>query len=399
MNILIVEDDPWLSELLRQIISHLAPTAQLHCFEQAVAAQNQLKRGPVDLLISDLRLPDGSGLEVIAAARRTSPQSARILITAHIDRQTVLEARQAGITDFIAKPFKIDDLSARLARVLSRDGNPDSSAPASLVGDLPGFLRERLEQPLQLAWSSPQVQQQAAAMQPGKDALNFIQQQPLLALVLISRANRQELDRGDAPCTSIREAYQDLGADSCCQLAQQLSRSRIALTAPELQQAAADLSQKQATLRAALQKLATPQALAPGPLNAAITFCYLGEMAVLCALQQFLNYGQTVPAEQVAQSLDEFAASFGNRIKAQLKLPFLLRELTGSLFQLPQTSQRKDRIIMRIAALECGFAGQPGEMNQLRRWIGLPVVSTNASANTNTDAVTDVSTSEPPASD
>lgn len=376
MNIMIVEDDHWISDLLQQIIRHLMPAAQLYCFNEVMLAKNQLKHTPINLLISDLRLPDGSGLDVAADARRSSPESTRILITAHIDRETVVAARKAGITEVIAKPFKIDDLMARLARTLNQEQAISDVAPAgSLIGDVTVFLKERLKQPLQLAWSAPLAQQQAAEMQTWiteNDVIEFVHQQPLLALVLINRTNKQTLNRGDAPCLGIQEAFKYLGEKTFCELAQRLSRTRVALTTPALRQAHEALSLKQTALREALGKLVTHHAVAQGPLNAAITFGFLGECAVLSALQQFINYGQPVADETVEQLLNEFAPAFGNRIKIQLKLPFLLRELTGSLFQMPQARPRKDLIIMRIAALESGFVDAGEELNQLRRWIGLP---------------------------
>ncbi|MFT6429098.1 MAG: hypothetical protein ACJAXR_001925 [Halopseudomonas sp.] len=56
-----------------------------------------------------------------------------------------------------------------------------------------------------------------------------------------------------------------------------------------------------------------------------------------------------------------------------MKLPFLIRELIGALFKLPQSSLRKDRVIMRIAALETGLDDDPIQLSQLRQWVGLPV--------------------------
>ncbi|HEC52836.1 hypothetical protein LCGC14_0091640 [marine sediment metagenome] len=381
MNIMIVEDDPWISELLQQILGHLMPSAQLFCFTEVIPAKNQLKRAPINLLISDLRLPDGSGLDVIADARHVSPASARILITAHIDRDTVVAARKAGITEVIAKPFKIDDLKTRLSRILNQEQiSSEAAISDGLIGDVTGFLKERIKQPLQLAWSAPLAQQQAAEMQTwmaDNDAINFVHQQPLLALVLISRANKLALNRSDAPNTGILEAYQYLGANLFAELAQRLSRTRVALTEPALRQLHDALHLKQTALSNTLESLAAHHAVAEGPLKAAVTFCFLGEGAVLCALQQFINYGQSVADETVEQLVKEFAPAFGNRIKIQLKLPFLLRELTGALFQMPQAHPRKDLIIMRIAALESGFVAESDELSQLRRWIGLPTTSSS----------------------
>jgi len=70
--------------------------------------------------------------------------------------------------------------------------------------------------------------------------------------------------------------------------------------------------------------------------------------------------------------INQHASAFGNSIKIQQQLPFLLRELTGALFHLPAAGLRKDRILLRIAALETGFANpDPAQLEQLRRLINL----------------------------
>lgn len=124
-------------------------------------------------------------------------------------------------------------------------------------------------------------------------------------------------------------------------------------------------------LAKALKRLSAHQSIAAGPLDTAVNFCRLGEMAVICAIQHYQNYGQQADDDTIKQMVNDYAAPFGNQIKTQQQLPFLLRELTGSLFQLPQNGLRKDRILMRIAALETGFAKpDPSQLQQLLRLIG-----------------------------
>lgn len=151
-------------------------------------------------------------------------------------------------------------------RALNQEQAISDVAPAgSLIGDVTVFLKERLKQPLQLAWSAPLAQQQAAEMQTWiteNDVIEFVHQQPLLALVLINRTNKQTLNRGDAPCLGIQEAFKYLGEKTFCELAQRLSRTRVALTTPALRQAHEALSLKQTALREALGKLVTHHAVA-----------------------------------------------------------------------------------------------------------------------------------------
>ncbi|WP_425056343.1 response regulator [Pseudomonas abyssi] len=372
MKVLIVEDDPWIAELFSLVIRDLDANTDVTLFASAVAAHNYLRDTTPDLLIADLNLPDGSGLDVVRTLARKAPASLRLLTTANISRQLVLDARAAGITEFIAKPFKVDNLRDRLARLFSIELT--ATADMASIGDLPSFLQARLQSPLRLAWSTPARQQQAAASAAQLDRAGFIQlaeAEPLLTVVALNRANRQ-LERGRDTCLSPEDAWERLGQTACRELVQRLAQARIALEHPLLQQLASDLAGQQQRLGEALTRLGAERTVPAGALRTTVTCSRLGELAVISAIQHFLNYGQQADEASMRELINQHASAFGNSIKIQQQLPFLLRELTGALFHLPATGLRKDRILLRIAALETGFASpEPAQLKQLRRLIKL----------------------------
>ena len=372
MKVLIVEDDPWIAELFSLVIRDLDDSAEVALFASVVAAQNHLRDMTPDLLIADLNLPDGKGLEVARTLARKAPASRRLLTTANISRQTVKDARAAGITEIIAKPFKLDNLRDRLARLLSTEQS--AAAETTSIGDLPSFLNARLQGPLRLAWSSPARQQQAAASAAQLNRAGFIElaeAEPLLTVVALNRANLQ-LERGRETCLSPEDAWERLGQSACRELVQRLAQARIALEHPLLQQLASDLAEQQQRLGEALTRLGADRTIPTGALRTTVTCSRLGELAVISAIQHFLNYGQQADEASMRALINQHASAFGNSIKIQQQLPFLLRELTGALFHLPATGLRKDRILLRIAALETGFASPaPAQLEQLRRLIKL----------------------------
>lgn len=372
MKVLIVEDDPWIAELFSLVIRDLDDSAEVALFASVVAAQNHLRDMTPDLLIADLNLPDGKGLEVARTLARKAPASRRLLTTANISRQTVKDARAAGITEIIAKPFKLDNLRDRLARLLSTEQS--AAAETTSIGDLPSFLNARLQGPLRLAWSSPARQQQAAASAAQLNRAGFIElaeAEPLLTVVALNRANRQ-LERGRETCLTPEDTWERLGQSACRELVQRLAQARIALEHPLLQQLASDLAEQQQRLGEALTRLGADRTIPTGALRTAVTCSRLGELAVISAIQHFLNYGQQADEASMRALINQHASAFGNSIKIQQQLPFLLRELTGALFHLPATGLRKDRILLRIAALETGFASPaPAQLEQLRRLIKL----------------------------
>jgi len=79
-----------------------------------------LSREVFDVVLSDLRMAEISGLDVLEATKRLSPQSEVILMTAFGTIETAVAAMRAGAFDFVTKPFQIDELLHRVERAIER---------------------------------------------------------------------------------------------------------------------------------------------------------------------------------------------------------------------------------------------------------------------------------------
>jgi DNA-binding NtrC family response regulator len=77
-----------------------------------------LKEGGVDIVITDLMLPDTDGLEVLKSCKRYSPETMVILITAHGSVDTAVEAMKHGAYDYVTKPFAMEELLLMIDRVV-----------------------------------------------------------------------------------------------------------------------------------------------------------------------------------------------------------------------------------------------------------------------------------------
>ncbi len=77
-----------------------------------------IKEGLFDLVITDLRLPDSDGIEVLRSCKQYSPESKVILITAYGSVDTAVEAMKMGAYDYITKPFPMDKLLLMIERVI-----------------------------------------------------------------------------------------------------------------------------------------------------------------------------------------------------------------------------------------------------------------------------------------
>jgi two-component system OmpR family response regulator len=124
MRILLIEDDPGLGNAVRDQIAaeghmpDLAPTLSY--------ARDLLATMPYDLILLDLGLPDGRGIDFLRALRAKGSATPVMILTAH-DRITErIEGLNAGADDYMVKPFDLAELSARIAAVARRyAGNPN----------------------------------------------------------------------------------------------------------------------------------------------------------------------------------------------------------------------------------------------------------------------------------
>lgn len=107
-HILIVEDEPTTAWALAEGLSDDGFT--IDTFRSAEEALVWLREGSSDLVISDLRLPGMSGLELAAKLRRGRNAQPVILVTAYGNPGSKAELKRAGVTDVFTKPFLIDEL-------------------------------------------------------------------------------------------------------------------------------------------------------------------------------------------------------------------------------------------------------------------------------------------------
>jgi DNA-binding NtrC family response regulator len=115
--ILIVDDE---SEM-RSALSH-ALTRGGFSVETAASGTDALvkiKKDPISLVITDIKMPEMSGMEVLGAVKKISPQIPVIVITAYGSIHSAVEAMQAGAADYLLKPFSFETLEATVKKVLA----------------------------------------------------------------------------------------------------------------------------------------------------------------------------------------------------------------------------------------------------------------------------------------
>ncbi len=114
----IVEDDLMVAEINNQFAQKTPGIQIAATFHNGTDALNFLLETHVDLLLLDLYMPGFSGLELLRALRRRSKDVDVIMITAANDTESIREALQLGITDYLIKPFKYERFAQALDKYL-----------------------------------------------------------------------------------------------------------------------------------------------------------------------------------------------------------------------------------------------------------------------------------------
>ena len=124
-NILVVDDDPEIGRLLGRYLDGQGFRSAIA--QSRRACEQKLADSRVDLVVLDVMLPDGSGLDICRDIKERRPEIAVILLTAlkeDVDRIIGLEL---GADDYLGKPFNPRELAARIRAVLRRGGGTNAA--------------------------------------------------------------------------------------------------------------------------------------------------------------------------------------------------------------------------------------------------------------------------------
>ena len=140
---LIVDDEADIRELIEMTLLPLG----VICLpaETLAEARALLKRQSFSLCITDLRLPDGSGLELVAHIQKQWPNLPVAVITAHGNVEIAVEALKLGAFDFVSKPFELSVLRNMVATALrlNRGGEGSTAPRPALLGQSPAMVELR----------------------------------------------------------------------------------------------------------------------------------------------------------------------------------------------------------------------------------------------------------------
>jgi two-component system response regulator PilR (NtrC family) len=115
-RILVVDDEPSMRDVLRIVLRRDGyDVVVAENGKQAIAI---LQQQPVDLLLSDIRMPDISGVEVLRTAKTVNADIVAFMMTAFASTDTAVEAMRLGAVDYFTKPFSMDELRFKVRQHL-----------------------------------------------------------------------------------------------------------------------------------------------------------------------------------------------------------------------------------------------------------------------------------------
>lgn len=118
MRLLLIEDDRLIAQSVHAALTAIGNTVDVVATH--AAASSALAHDRFDLLLLDLGLPDGSGLDLLAAQRRAGDATPVLIITARDDVDDRVRGLDLGADDYLAKPFSLAELEARVRALLRR---------------------------------------------------------------------------------------------------------------------------------------------------------------------------------------------------------------------------------------------------------------------------------------
>ena len=143
-TLLIADDEPNIRRVLQAIF--VKDGYEVHVAENGVKALEWASANPVGLLITDLIMPDMNGVELIQKVKQRHPETVAVVITAYATIKTCVDAMRYGASDYITKPFDMDEIRAVVKRAVTRAAeaqaavtgvsrNSNSAPPPSLLAN------------------------------------------------------------------------------------------------------------------------------------------------------------------------------------------------------------------------------------------------------------------------
>lgn len=118
MDILVVEDDPAVRILVKAVLEHKGN--KVFVADNAIKGESLASENKYDIIILDLRLPDGNGYDICSNIREKDIKTPVLFLSAEHETDVKIKCLKVGADDYLTKPFNSDELIARIEAIVRR---------------------------------------------------------------------------------------------------------------------------------------------------------------------------------------------------------------------------------------------------------------------------------------
>lgn len=354
-RVLIAEGDPWVRDMLTQVLLNVRCDASLQVCADGHEALSALASQP-DLIIASRELPGLDGLDLLRSvrAKRRQPPLSFILLSSRSDSASVREALPLAPTAYMSKPLNMDSLRQRLEQLLLSAGAPVACSVPPLPANM--TLTRFLEDRRATADGGPLLAdvQKAVKRSLKAQGLNLkvleeeVRTDPQITAVLIAAANSAALHH-DGQVQSLLQALNKLGSTQSMNLILGLALKRSATLDDPLLSGYAERywalslhTAEYARTLARVLELDEERCYCAGLLHC------LGELAVLRCMQEWRQAGGELDETSIELALEQSAAAYGSALRTRWRLPLELRELIAAVYHLGGGVYSREALVMNL---------------------------------------------------
>jgi two-component system, cell cycle response regulator len=140
-HILIVDDEIDICASLTDLLS--AKGFKTDTAENGKTALNKIRKNSYTFLLTDITMPELNGIDLIKAVKRERSEISIIAMTGYDKTFTYMDVVNAGANDFLIKPFKIDEIEAKIKRIIIERDIREKLAKLSITDSLTGLFNQR----------------------------------------------------------------------------------------------------------------------------------------------------------------------------------------------------------------------------------------------------------------
>jgi len=200
VSVLVVDDAPFIRDLVKKCLRNYFPGMVIEDAVNGRKAQTLMTKDVFDMVLCDWEMPEMSGLELLTWCRQQDALKALpfIMVTSRGDKENVVQAIHAGVSDYVGKPFTNEQLLTKVKKALAKVGKLEAAMAGGPARTSTGFANDSLSA---LTGNAPKTAAATAAPAPAaKPLINAPAPQAQPASPSGRGQGQLRLSSGNQPC-------------------------------------------------------------------------------------------------------------------------------------------------------------------------------------------------------